>query len=947
MLLNIDSINCEKINELQIDIQDYQNLYFLCFTEINKSPKSIDSVFIDGYKLCSYYCRPTLKKGGVGIWVKNNLSVNCLDLRHFCIERHIEICGIKWQNNNVNYVIITCYRSPAGDLNIFCNTLHDALVSIYKKTVNFIICGDFNCDAYKESREFNQLTSIFSCFNMHHVIGWPTRVQGTSLSTIDNIFINFNNDGQVGVFDNVISDHRYVLFELPLPKSIVQNNTYSFKRTYDQNSLNNFGVALQEESWDDLLLIKNINEAFEYFISQFLFHFNTCFPLRRCNIKNNHKKWLDNEVILSSRNLKDLFIMKKSYSDLEAIYKTAKKNHFILIKNKKKEYYQNKISKSDNPAKTSWNVLSELTNSNKNGKNNITIIDNKKRIENPDELALLFNNFFINTPLEIKNQIPLPKTPIDVTDKYNVNTLFLNPFTSIELYNLLIAKLKNKKSSGPDDIPMFIIKNNLQLIINPLTYLVNLSFLSGTFPSCLKTGKVTPIFKKKDPHSLDNYRPITVPSGFSKILEYSFLDRLLSFINKYNILTDNQHGFRNGKSTATAIHSFYETLIKYIDAGECPVGIFCDLSRAFDCVDHDILINKLYTYGIRGTSQEWIASFLTARKQYVCINHMSQNEIRCYTSDPKQINMGVVQGSVMGPVLFLLYINNIISLSNDVYFTLYADDTSLIISDKSDNTLKNKCEDTLANLINWFNSISLYFNSDKTELIRFHTHQNKTENMNLSINNSDTFCIQSIQNYNFKFLGMYLDPCLTWKAHCEFLTSKLSSVYFLFKNLKPVLTKDQLMALYYAQVESRLRYGICFWGDSTLSHDVFLAQKRIVRCITGVSSTHTCKGIYKDLKILTLYSLYIFEICLFVFKNKNKFLTNSNYHQINTRQSNHLHLPLSRVNIAFKAPSRIGAKIFNSLPSDLKSTDKETIFKKKLKLFLVDKCLYNTTEYFN
>ena len=384
---------------------------------------------------------------------------------------------------------------------------------------------------------------------------------------------------------------------------------------------------------------------------------------------------------------------------------------------------------------------------------------------------------------------------------------------------------------------MFIIKNNLQLILNPLTYLVNLSFSSGTFPSCLKIGKVTPILKKNDPHLLDNYRPITVPSGFSKVLEYSFLDRLLSFINKFNILTEHQHGFRRGKSTSTATHSFYEKLIRHIDAGECPVGIFCDLSRAFDCVDHDILINKLGTYGIRGTSMNWVSTFLDSRKQYVSINHLSQNEIRTYTSDLRQINMGVVQGSVIGPIIFILYINDVISLSDDAHFTLYADDTSIIISDKSDIALKNKCEDALEHLINWFNSISLYFNKNKTQLCKFHPYQNKASNINLSINSTDTFCIEAHDNNNLKFLGLHIEPCLNWKAKCNFLSSKLSSINFLFTNLKSIFTKDQLISLYYAQVESRLRCGICFWGDSSLSHDVFVAQKRILRCIAGVSST--------------------------------------------------------------------------------------------------------------
>lgn len=177
---------------------------------------------------------------------------------------------------------------------------------------------------------------------------------------------------------------------------------------------------------------------------------------------------------------------------------------------------------------------------------------------------------------------------------------------------LIDRKLKNKKSVGADGVPVFLLKRIFPLIISPLAHLINFSFETGTFPDKLKIGKVVPIFKKKDLYLLENYRPVTLPFSFSKVFEYAYLDRLGNFLD--NILSHAQHGFRVNKSTATATFSLYDELIDSIDRGEAPVAIFCDMSRAFDCVNHAKLIDILDKYGVRSAPLSWIRSFLAGAK---------------------------------------------------------------------------------------------------------------------------------------------------------------------------------------------------------------------------------------------------------------------------------------------------------------------------------------------
>lgn len=241
----------------------------------------------------------------------------------------------------------------------------------------------------------------------------------------------------------------------------------------------------------------------------------------------------------------------------------------------------------------------------------------------------------------------------------------------------------------------------------------------------------------------------------------------------------------------------------------------------------------------------------------------------------------------------------------------------------------------------WFNVNSLYLNPDKTKFLRFHHSQKGCSDLKLKVNSEFIQRAQSV-----KFLGIFLDENLNFKTHCEYVISRLSSLVYMLKNLRTVLTRQQLITVYYAQVESILRYGLIFWGWSTSSCDVFLVQKRILRSIAGVHRTHSCRDLFRENGVLTLPSLFIQEMSIYVFKKRQDFPLVHQMHNVNTRQMYDFHIPFSKYKLGCRSPNILGPKIFNLLPDDIKRCTALNVFRAKLKQFLLGKCFYSVSEYF-
>lgn len=601
----------------------------------------------------------------------------------------------------------------------------------------------------------------------------------------------------------------------------------------------------------------------------------------------------------------------------------------------------NKIEKSQNKSKATWNVISEIKGD-VIKKKTIEIIHENKKISSPSELAKVFNSFFIDQPYQIINNIVLGTSSKKIENsRSNPNSMFLSYVSEEDILEIINHKLKNKTSRGPDGISPQLLKDISIYIKKPLTEIINCSFIEGTFPSSLKVGKVTPVFKKGDSKNMENFRPITESSALSKIIEYAMLAQIQKFLDKFNLLSPCQHGFRNGYSTITAMEKFYGYAIECLDSGRCPTAVFCDLTRAFDCVKHTLLLDKLCKLGIRGNAFDWLKSYLLDRSQFVEIVNVYNNQIQTGRSKILKNNIGVPQGSVLGPLLFIIYINNLTDYIVEADVTLYADDATLLFSN-IDPKLGAEITTTINNLNFWFNTNNLYLNPMKTQYVNFHSKQkiSATSTHNINVNNTVIEKAKSV-----KFLGVYFDEHLTFEGHCKYLIKALNTICFQIRTLKEIFDISDLVKFYYAHVHSRLLYGLTLWGGSSHAPDVFIAQKRIIRTIMGVPSTHSCRPLFKSMGILPLAGMYIKGLLEYIHQNKNAFTTREEIHSYNTRAKKHFTVPLRKLKATTKEPKVIGLKLYNDLPDAFKQIISLNIFKKRLKKHLISICPYTMNEY--
>ena len=385
---------------------------------------------------------------------------------------------------------------------------------------------------------------------------------------------------------------------------------------------------------------------------------------------------------------------------------------------------------------------------------------------------------------------------------------------------LLLESIDRKKSFGYDKIHPLLLSLAALEIFRPLTYILNLTLKQGVFPDSLKIAKVIPVFKQGPCSSCGNYRPISVLSALSKIFERCILNQLKFYCLTENILASNQYGFRSGYNTTVCLVDLIDEVTKALDEEKYAVSIFLDLSKAFDTVNHSILSSKRDLYFIRGNENQWFRSYLSKRKQKVFVNGMESNFLL--------INSGVPQGSILGPFLFLIYINDFEKATN--YFS---DDTSLTATGKDLDILLQKINFELPAIHEWLCSNRLTLNLSKTKYLVFQPRQKLNSNLYPPLKLADQYLEQS---YSVKYLRLIIDCFLSWHEHIDHISSKISKSVNIIAKLKPHVTSQSLISIYYAIVYPYLTYGcvlLCNNYEAPLSQLVRL-QNKVVRIINNV-----------------------------------------------------------------------------------------------------------------
>lgn len=911
------------------------NLDILCLTEHWMEEDEIHNYVIGNkLKLASAFSRKNKTHGGAAIFTKyepNNFRV-LYEINNLSVEIDCEMACIHLID--VNIVIVTMYRSPKGDLNVFFEIVEKLLTYINRLNKQAIVLGDFNFNFLIQSRNKEHLINLFNMYGLKQTIFEPTRDK----NCLDNVFTSLKTDFSCSIVNNHISDHLGQLFSffVYISNDLVLDKSKAIKVNINDNSLREFRYHLNKESWREVIVHnENVNINFNIFMNliqyyydlSFVSHSNKCASKRssKKSIKNN---WYDSELKSMKERLDFLYHLYKSTGNkyYQDDYKNNKTIYRLKVKQAKKQANALYIKNSDNKTKALWNIVNR-------GKK----VHNTNVSFAPEE----FNNFFVSVANDKASVNSKDNVTVSSCSNINVNNIVrlnfndylknkfvpdgiaLSEFSIITEEEVIktVKNLASKKSKDHFGLTNNLVKDTIKYYVRPLTFLINNCIQQGVFPDILKITKVHPIFKKGSKEEIGNYRPVAIVPVFSKIIEVIIGKQLMNYLECNNLLCKEQFGFRKGLATTHAIISLVDKVLDCYENKDFAAVTFCDLSKAFDRVSHDKLLQKLEYYKIKRYPLMMIKSYLENRKQYV----VTQDGL----SDNRDVTDGVPQGSVLGPLLFLVAINDLKSnVPADV--VLYADDTTIVARNSHYDQVLRDTNYNVNIVENWLKANNLILNKDKTNTVVFSLREFP----------------DNIEAPNSKFLGLTFDSKLNWHQHTINLKKKLSSSIFALKRLTGEIERESLIQAYYGVFHCHLNYGLIVWGSSSHADEVFILQKRALRVISGAASLDHCQQIFIDFKILTLFSLYIYQCITYLRNNVNKISCRSDVHDHFTRNRNNLNLPYVRLQKTCKGPLIIGSKFYNKLPLALRLLP-ENEFKLRLKRFLCKKAFYCTTDFEN
>ena len=796
--------------------------------------ETLINIDLDGY---DFVHTPTFNRcGGAGFYVKSAYDFEIKKKLSKSIRDLTETIFIEIKRKGQKNIVLGCiYRHHCTITSFMNNYFSDMLTELSKQPNKIsILMGDFNVDLakYNSHTETGEFYDLLSSHAFRPLILQPTRVTSSSATLIDNIFINdmscHSNGGNI---TSSVSDHYFQFSQVDIYANEDRKNVTKYGRNYRYFNSREFSEELSKLDWSDVINNNKTDEAYSTFyhkIEHLLDEMAPYHKLTKNEMRLEERPWITRGILVSMKKRDNLYKLLSSEKDqnkkheIFEIYKQYRNLIVTLLKQSKKNYYSSYFVENQNNIKKTWDGIRGIINVSKR-KNSLPtkiIYGNSEKNTNI-EMANAFNNFFVDIGKNVEKKIPQPKSSFHVyMGNPNEKSIFLGPCDQQELRTIINA-LRASKASGPNSIPSNILIEFSDYLIEPLTAIINSSLVEGIFPSLNKEARVCPIYKKDDKLKCENYRPISLLPNLSKIFERVIYNRVEDFLTSTNQFYSLQFGFRKSYSTNHALLSIVEQIRESMDNKRFSCGVFIDLEKAFDTVNHEILIAKLEHYGIRGIAKKWFHSYLTQRSQTVRIN----GEV----STKRWITCGVPQGSILGPLLFLLYINDMHNSIKKSTMYHFADDTNLLYSCKTLKELRKVMINDLKLLFAWLCSNRLSLNPTKTEFIVFRPPHSSKERIVLSLNG-----IKLYESTKLKYLGIILDNKLSWNAHMNELAKKLSRSIGLIYKVKQFCSKNVLRSLYFSLFHSHLSYGIAVWGGNITADQLNrlnVFQNRILKII--------------------------------------------------------------------------------------------------------------------
>ena len=883
--------------------------------------------------------------GGVCMYINTNLAFN---QRNDLETDELEALWCEILLPKTKPIVVgCCYRPPKQ--NKFLERMEENISKLCYDSET-IILGDMNiCFHSKTGHMYNKYINILRMYGMEQVISETTRETSKSATILDHIICNKKEKiSQYGVMPIGISDHYITYCTRKIVRECINSHNSIKIRSMKTYNVQMFNEKLSNENWRCVYEAKTVDEAWSTFRDILIKIIDKVAPLKEIRIKQRTEPWMTSDILDKIKERDRILAEYKRNKNNEEKY-----NQFCKIRNKiqqdikrvKSDYISNKIQENNNDSKKLWQQLKNLGYSGKSKENSKTVL----RIE--DELCFdekkvvsYFNNFFTTVASTLVSKLPYVDK-IFSTDSYNFKNYYRskgltdNNFKLVEVTEeyvyRVIMKLGVNKGTGLDCLPARFIVDGARILKGPITYIINMSISTSEVPKGLKEARVKPLYKKNNRQEVGNYRPVSILNVISKVLERAVYDQLSNYLRSNNVIYDFQSGFRNDHSTDTCLIHLFDLLKTNSSKGNYTGLVFLDLQKAFDTVDHYILCNKLRAMGVK--SVEWFYSYLCGRSQIVKIDE--------HCSEACNISCGVPQGSILGPLLFLCYVNDM-KISVSCQLLLYADDSVLIVSHKDPEVVANRLGKELETCNTWMinNKLSLHLGKTETMLVGSKKKLEKVHNFKITCLGQTIEGVKSV-----KYLGVFLDRCASGELNCQLVIKRINArLKFMYRQAKDLNQKVK-KTLCSALIQPHFDYACSSWYSgvgSKSKKQLQICQNKIIRFIMGVGPrTHIGQTEREKVNMLSVNNR-VRELKLNhahnIFNNRGPaylaehFQRRADNQQVRTRNSQFNFNVKSVHGSAAHTFYNTAIKEWNSLPSNLQSLVSKDQFKTSLRNHLFE-----------
>ena len=848
---NIRSINCNISSFIALLHRSQIAWDILVLTECwLPTSKSIPPLEDYDY---STTCNHKTQNEGVVIYYKKKFKV-------FVEEPEVSGANCLIVKFNTDTCILGMYRPPSQhNTDNFINSV-DTLIGTLNCYKNVILCGDINIDICpnspdKRQHDYLNLMATYSMLPGHTL---PTHGR----TCLDHIMIRSKDEATCLVIESSITDHECVALCLNHSARLSYNNSYK-RINFERLDMIITGIDFQP-----ILDCTDVDIATDSLISQLSLAINNSTELTRIP-KRQHisKPWITKGLLRCMKNRDNLY--KKLKRDcrneiLKTTYKRYRNYCNLLLKKAKIKYEREEIDNAKENKKQLWDTIKKFSGCNKTKDHSMTLLDRNEPVKSINQI----NSFFANVGRNLAEEIvhsqhyntPLPRDTSCFTPN---SSMVMLPTDELEVKRV-VRGLKNGCAVGNDLISGKLLKRYLDILTPSITHICNLAISTGIFPRAFKIALVKPIHKGGKPDCVNNYRPISILPALSKILERLMNQRLTTFLEDNNLLSPNQFGFRHRRSTSDAVHELVHSIATTLDnKGKC-VTMFLDLAKAFDSVSIPHLLIKLETLGVRGLPLKLFENYLKDRRQRVKIDQIISNE--------SDISFGVPQGSIIGPTLFLVYINDLCNLQLDnAKILTFADDTAIFFGGTSWEQVFESAQKGFDKVSQWLHRNVLTLNTSKTKYIAFALRSNllPIPTLNIIAHNCSPGLIpctcKSLQRTDqIKYLGVIIDQTLSFRPHIEVLVSRLRKLIHVFRNLRHIADQRLIKMVYHTLCQSLLEYCITSWGGACKSYliEAERAQRAILKVALGRPYRYPTVKLYTEWDVLTVRKIFLLQTVL-------------------------------------------------------------------------------------